>query len=179
MSASKKGSADVVKLLLSHGADVNASTKAGKTALDYARKKGHQEIVKLLTAEATKAPAPTQVKEKATIAKVESKPSLSKGQKPVLGEEIPTYKGAKVRQSGTMGNQRLIDMESTESPEEIMNFYKAEMTKKGWSEKMALAQTVAKGKTATVMMVKGKKIFRLTAIQRGGKTRISIMIAGK
>jgi ankyrin repeat protein len=179
MSASKKGSTDVVKLLLSHGADVNASTKAGQTALDYARKKGHQEIVKLLTAEGTNAPAPTEVKEKATIAKPESKPSLSEGQKPILEEEIPTYKGAKVRQSGTIGNQRLIDMESTESPEEIMNFYKAEMTKKGWSEKMALAQTVAKGKMATVMMVKGEKVFRLTAIQRAGKTRISIIIAGK
>ncbi|RMD79282.1 MAG: ankyrin repeat domain-containing protein, partial [Lentisphaerae bacterium] len=44
----QNGHVDVVKILLEHGADVNAKCKKGKTALMFASEKGYQEIVELL-----------------------------------------------------------------------------------------------------------------------------------
>jgi hypothetical protein len=166
MSASKKGSTDVVKLLLSNGADVAARTKAGKTALDYAREKGHQEIVGLLTAKEEKGKTPT--------VKAKPQPTVSEGKKESLGDEIPEYKGAKILKSLTDGNRTLIDMESTASPEEIMTFYKTEMMGKGWTVKLAVVKT----RGATLMMFKGARIFMLSAGQRKEKTTISIRMSG-
>ena len=180
MSASKKGSTDVVKLLLSHGADVNASTKAGKTALDYAREKGHPEVVKLLTTKGVPAssPAPVQKKAKADsrqpaekTAKAESKPSLPGGKEEILGGEIPQYEGAKITKSATQGKRSLVEMETNDSPEEVMNFYKTELTSKGWGVKMAVSQ----GKMASLSMFKGKQGLLLSAGQRSGKTKITLM----
>jgi ankyrin repeat protein len=48
MIASQKGHVDVVKLLLEKGADVDASTDNGITALLVARKNGHADIAQLL-----------------------------------------------------------------------------------------------------------------------------------
>jgi len=182
MSASKKGSLDVVKLLLSHGADVNARTKAGKTAIDYAREKGHQEVVKLLATKGGQASSPTPVQKKAKAAsrqpadksaKAKSKPSLSKGQKEILGGEIPQYKGAKIIRSTMQGNRGLAAMETNDSPEKVMNFYKTEMTSRGWSVKTA----VAKSNVASLSMYKEKKGLLLTAGQRSGKTSITLMFS--
>jgi len=163
MSASQNGSTDVVKFLLSHGADVNVRTKAGKTALDYAQEKGHREIVGLLAAKGGKGKAPT--------AKAESKPSLPEGQEEILGGEIPQYEGAKITKSATQGKRSLVEMETNDSPEEVMNFYKIEMTSKGWGVKMALSQ----GKIASLSMFKGKQGLLLSAGQRSGKTKITLM----
>ncbi|MCP3952552.1 MAG: hypothetical protein GY697_10115 [Desulfobacterales bacterium] len=165
MSASKNGYTDVVKLLLSQGADVNARTNAGKTAHDYAQEKGHREIVGILTAKMSKGKAPT--------AKAKPQPTLSKAKKEISGGEIPPYKGAKVKKSLTDGNRTLIDMESTASPEEIMTFYKAEMTAKGWTVKVANV----KSKGAMLMMFKGTQIFMLSAGQRKGKTKVSLRMS--
>jgi ankyrin repeat protein len=49
MNVAAKGYTQIVKLFLDSGADVHAKTKAGKTALDYAREKGHPEVVILLS----------------------------------------------------------------------------------------------------------------------------------
>jgi hypothetical protein len=180
MSASKKGSTDVVKLLLSHGADVNAMTKAGKTALDYAREKGHQDVVKLLATKGVPAPSPAPVQKEPKAAsrqpvektaKTESKPSLPEEQKEILGGEIPQYEGAKIIKSSTQGKRSLVEMETEDLPEEVMNFYKTEMTRKGWGVKMALA----KGKIASLSMFKGKRGLLLSAGQRSGKTKITLM----
>jgi ankyrin repeat protein len=182
MSASKKGSADVVKLLLSHGADVNARTKAGKTALDYAREKGHQEVVKLLATKGVQASSSAPVQKKAKAAsrqpvkkttKALSKPSLPKGQKEILGGEIPMYEGAKIIRSTMQGNRGLASIETNDSPEKVMNFYKAEMISKGWSVKTA----VAKSNVASLSMYKEKKGLLLTAGQRSGKTSITLMFS--
>jgi ankyrin repeat protein len=48
MKAAWAGSAHLVKLLLSYGADVNTEDKEGQTALMIAQEKGHVEIAKLL-----------------------------------------------------------------------------------------------------------------------------------
>ena len=50
MVASQEGHAEVVKELISAGADVNARTKGtpGITALMFASKNGHTEIVNIL-----------------------------------------------------------------------------------------------------------------------------------
>jgi len=182
MSASKNGSTDVVKLLLSHGADVNARTKAGKTALDYAREKGHQEVVKLLATKGVQASSPTPVQKKVKTAsrqpvkkttKAKSKPSLSKGQKEILGGEIPMYEGAKIIRSTMQGNRGLAAMETNDSPEKVMKFYKAEMTSRGWSVKTA----VSKGNVASLSMYKEKKGLLLTAGQKSGKTSITLMFS--
>ncbi len=44
----RRGHQEVVKLLLSKGANVNAKDKVGRTALKIAQKKGYKEIVELL-----------------------------------------------------------------------------------------------------------------------------------
>jgi hypothetical protein len=44
----------MVKLLLEHGADVNAKDKGGWTALKRAQKRGAKEIVELLKAHGAK-----------------------------------------------------------------------------------------------------------------------------
>ncbi len=168
MSAAKKGSADVVKLLLSHGADANKRDKAGKTALDYARAKGHQEVVGLLTGKGKKK------KGKTSTAKTKPRPTASGNKKEISGGLIPSYKGAKIHKSLTEGNRTLIEMESTASPEDIMNFYKTEMTGKGWTVKMASAR----GRNASLMMIKETRIFILSAGRRGEKTKISLRLSG-
>src|SRR6516162_4523053 len=47
-SAAKKGDAKVVESLLARGADVNAKTAYGVTALLHAAGKGHVEVVRIL-----------------------------------------------------------------------------------------------------------------------------------
>jgi len=46
--AAFKGGTDTVQALLAHGADVNAKTIYGETALMKAEKRGHKEIIQLL-----------------------------------------------------------------------------------------------------------------------------------
>jgi ankyrin repeat protein len=46
--ASSEGHKDVYKLLLDHGADVNAKFEFGGTALQYATEKGHKDVCELL-----------------------------------------------------------------------------------------------------------------------------------
>jgi ankyrin repeat protein len=46
--AAMKGNLDIMKLLLEHGAIVDASRQSGRTALHWASLKGHPDIVKLL-----------------------------------------------------------------------------------------------------------------------------------
>jgi ankyrin repeat protein len=48
MAAAEKGQADVVQILLSRGADVNARNARGRTAVMLAKKNGRTEVVKLL-----------------------------------------------------------------------------------------------------------------------------------
>lgn len=49
MAACFAGSADAVGLLLSHGANVNAKSKLGKTALDYAKQTENRAALKVLS----------------------------------------------------------------------------------------------------------------------------------
>ena len=48
MYAAEKGHIEIVKLLLDHGADINAKDKDGKTALDLARENNKEKIVEYL-----------------------------------------------------------------------------------------------------------------------------------
>nr|XP_018668743.1 ankyrin repeat domain-containing protein 17 isoform X3 [Ciona intestinalis] len=48
MEASSGGYSDIVRLLLSHGADVNATSNTGNTALTYACCGGYEDVVRLL-----------------------------------------------------------------------------------------------------------------------------------
>ena len=51
-SAAWNGRADVVRVLLDHGADPTIPhAESGKTALDFARERGHSSVVALLTSE--------------------------------------------------------------------------------------------------------------------------------
>jgi ankyrin repeat protein len=54
MEASSGGYAEVVKLLLAKGADVNVKNSKGKTALVIAKDKGKTEIVGMLERAGTK-----------------------------------------------------------------------------------------------------------------------------
>jgi ankyrin repeat protein len=58
MSAASGGHTDIVRYLLSQGADPALKDENGKTALDYARQSGANDIVKLLEQYGKKAPAP-------------------------------------------------------------------------------------------------------------------------
>ena len=48
MEAASGGYVDIVRLLLEHGADVNAQSQAGNTALIYACCGGYEEVVEML-----------------------------------------------------------------------------------------------------------------------------------
>ena len=48
IAAAQRGHADVVALLLAHGADAGARDRAGNTALDHARAERHRDVVRLL-----------------------------------------------------------------------------------------------------------------------------------
>src|SRR5262245_9084828 len=48
LAAAKKGDAKAAEMLLAKGADVNAKTTYGATALTFAAEKGHVEVVRLL-----------------------------------------------------------------------------------------------------------------------------------
>ena len=48
MMAAGKGHTDTVQALLAQGADVNAKSKFGSTALRLAKEKEHKEIVRIL-----------------------------------------------------------------------------------------------------------------------------------
>lgn len=48
MKAAELGNADMVKVLLDHGADPRAKTARGETAADFARQNGHGRIVEML-----------------------------------------------------------------------------------------------------------------------------------
>ena len=54
MQASRQGQAEVAKLLLDRGADVNASFADGRTALTFASDRGYTDVVKLLKAHGAK-----------------------------------------------------------------------------------------------------------------------------
>src|SRR5579871_5486979 len=47
-AAARKGDVEAVKALLAKGADVNAKTEYGATALSFAADKGHTEIARIL-----------------------------------------------------------------------------------------------------------------------------------
>jgi ankyrin repeat protein len=49
LRAAEKGHEAVVRLLLEKGADLNAKTRDGKTALHLAAEEGHETVVQLLT----------------------------------------------------------------------------------------------------------------------------------
>ena len=48
MFAAAEGQAEVIKVLLSHGAEIKITDKDGDMALDFAEKNGHQEAVTVL-----------------------------------------------------------------------------------------------------------------------------------
>ena len=48
MEAASGGYADIVKLLIDHGANVNAKSSVGNTALTYACCGGYEDVVKIL-----------------------------------------------------------------------------------------------------------------------------------
>lgn len=180
ISTNRDAAIEIIKLLVSKGADANVRAKSGKTTLEYARSRGYQEVIKLLTTKGAQAPMATPVQKKAKAdssqpvdksAKSKSKPSLSKGEKGLLGGEIPMYKGAEITKSTTQGKRNLVKMETNDSPEKIMNFYKTELTSKGWSVQIASSQ----GKGAVLAMYKGKQSLSLNAGQQSGKTAITLM----
>jgi ankyrin repeat protein len=51
MEAASGGYVDIVKLLKSHGAEVNAQTEAGNTALTYAACGGYEDVVEVLVSD--------------------------------------------------------------------------------------------------------------------------------
>jgi ankyrin repeat protein len=53
--AAREGRADAVAVLLDHGADINAKTASGATALQYASERRRDEVVELLRKARTKA----------------------------------------------------------------------------------------------------------------------------
>ncbi len=93
-----------------------------------------------------------------------------------LGGKIPVYKGAKITKSLSDDKRTIIQMESGASPEDIMNFYKIEMTGKGWIAKVAKANK----RSASLMMNKESLTLMLSAGPgKDGKTMITIRISGE
>ena len=48
MEAASAGHTDIVRLLIAHGADVNAQSSSGNTPLMYACAGGHEDVVRVL-----------------------------------------------------------------------------------------------------------------------------------
>ena len=155
---------------------IQINLAAGETKKwTFPKKKQFVEIIFDITSGSAKVRLDQKAAKKAKTVKPGSQPSVSKEQQTITGGEIPTYKGARIIKSITQGNRTFIKMESSASPDEIMNFYKTEMTNKGWSVKMSMAR----GVMATVMLFKGKQTFLLSAGQRDGKTKVTLSMSGE
>jgi cytohesin len=64
MAAAAIGDAEVVKMLLNYGADVNHRDRLGTTALDHAHQGGHRDVVNLLVAnDRGRAPSDASIRE--------------------------------------------------------------------------------------------------------------------
>ena len=48
MEAASAGHTDIVRLLIAHGADVNAQSSSGNTPLMYECARGHEDVVRVL-----------------------------------------------------------------------------------------------------------------------------------
>jgi len=116
----------------------------------------------------------TQTVEKKTKAEPQ-KASSSQGEESFMGGEIPLYEGAVIKRSSYTGKNGSAELEAVASPEKIANFYKSELTAKGWSVKTATNH----GILSQLVMAKGKQTMILSAGQRGEKTLITVVIASK
>jgi Ca-activated chloride channel family protein len=120
--------------------------------------------------------APTAEKPSAEApAASESEGPMPEGKDTIMGGAVPIYNDAMVKNSMNMGNGTIVEMESSDSPAEIVYFYKKAMTEKGWSVVMEMARD----KRATLMLKKDNQQLMLGAKERGGKTRFSLTLVKK
>jgi Ca-activated chloride channel family protein len=120
--------------------------------------------------------APTAEKPSAEApAASESEGPMPEGKDTIMGGAVPIYNDAMVKNSMNMGNGTIVEMESSDSPAEIVDFYKKAMTEKGWSVVMEMARD----KRATLMLKKDNQQLMLGAKERGGKTRFSLTLVKK
>jgi hypothetical protein len=86
--------------------------------------------------------------------------------------DIPAYPGAEVSGGMTVpGRPALVHLESSESPDEIYEFYRTELQKNGWQV------TEEEGLEHRLKAAKGDRVASVVLISRGGKTQIGIMLS--
>jgi Ca-activated chloride channel family protein len=143
--------------------------EAGKTSAVQADFMEPEPVQKAAPAPAHKpAPALAPVPSTAKVSKL-VKESTQQPEKIFRGE-VPIYKGAKVTKASTIGTVTQVNLLSDASPEEIVNFYKKAMQKRGWKVIMAMAR----GNTASSAYNKGKKQLIIAAQKRNVGTVISM-----
>jgi Ca-activated chloride channel family protein len=99
-----------------------------------------------------------------------SEEETTEQQEEIFGGAVPLYTGAQVTKTATMGSVTQVELLTEASPEEVVNFYKKEMTGKGWN----VMASVVQGNTATAAFQKGSSQLVIGAQKRDAGTVVSL-----
>ena len=106
----------------------------------------------------------------------EASPPADKAKSSIVAEgtiidgKVPLIKGASVIKELSMGNMNQVDLETTSSPEDIINFYKETMIKLGWR----VGANMMQGTQGVIQFMNGSGM--LTMKVQGGKEKSTISV---
>ncbi|HPJ69178.1 MAG TPA: hypothetical protein PLS62_15460, partial [Desulfobacteraceae bacterium] len=97
------------------------------------------------------------------------------GDNTVLNGEVPLLDGARVIKEATFGPNITVELEVTQTPEEVIKFYTQAMTDRGWETAMSMVQS---GKGACMFKKQGKQLI-VNARKRGQKVKVTMGLMSK
>jgi hypothetical protein len=97
------------------------------------------------------------------------------GDNTVLNGEVPLLDGARVIKEATFGPNITVELEVTQTPEEVIKFYTQAMTDMGWETAMSMVQS---GKGACMFKKQGRQLI-VNAQKRGQKVKVTIGLMSK
>lgn len=97
------------------------------------------------------------------------------GDNTVLNGEVPLLDGARVIKEATFGPNITVELEVTQTSEEVIKFYTQAMTDMGWETAMSMVQS---GKGACMFKKQGKQLI-VNAQKKGQKTKVTMGLMSK
>jgi hypothetical protein len=102
-------------------------------------------------------------------------PAPQQSGKMILNGAARLYPGAKVLNEMTYGPNTKVDLEVQATPEEIVNFYKKEMTSGGWQPGMTMVQR----NKGVLMLTKPGGQLVISATGKGEKSKVTMALISK